>query len=185
MDLHAETANRSVVAHLARPCWEHYPSFLTAMQEFHADGHYHNWPMPSTRQSFASFLTDLDMAFTHPLPGYVPEQTFWLVVEREVCGVLHFRNPLNEALRQFGGHVGYTIRPSQRNRGLGSLILQLGLTLIWQVAPGLERILLTCYENNPASQRIIERNGGRWERSLHLTAHPSAIRHYWIEQAPK
>ncbi len=182
MDPFVAATGRVAEGHLTRPSGDHHASFLTAMREFHAAGHYHNWPLPATQQSFASFLADLELAITCPLPGYVPEQTFWLVVEGQVCGVLHFRNPLNAALRQFGGHVGYTIRPSKRKQGLGSRILQLGLPLIWQVAPSLERILLTCYENNPASQRIIERNGGRWENTLHLAGHPSAIRHYWIEQ---
>ena len=32
-------------------------------------------------------------------------------------GFLHLRLSLNEFLRQFGGHIGYSIRPSVRNKG--------------------------------------------------------------------
>ena len=91
--------------------------------------------------------------------------------------------PLNQALRQFGGNVGYTIRPPRRSLGYGSRILRLGLALIWQLEPALTSVLLTCYENNPASQRIIERNGGRLENTINLPSHTSAIRRYWITRS--
>ena len=182
MAIQSRAADRIATGYLTDPGWSHYASFLAAMREFHADGHYLNWPIPDSRQGFAELLRYLDEAYTRPIPGYVPEQTHWLVVDEEVCGVLHFRHPLNAALLQFGGHVGYTIRPSRRKRGNGALILELGLSKVWQSEPDLQRILLTCYENNPASRRIIERNGGRWEKTLCLPAHPSPIRHYWIER---
>lgn len=182
MEIHVKAPGRIATGYLTYPGWNHYASFRAAMREFHADGHYLNWPIPETKQSFADLLRFLEVAHTQPIPGYVPEQTYWLVVDEEVCGVLHFRHPLNAALLQFGGHVGYTIRPSRRQRGYGSLILRLGLPKIWKRQPELRRVLLTCYENNPASQRIIERNGGRWKNTLQLPTHPSPIRHYWIER---
>ena len=183
MTIKANAPVRIATGYLAYPGWKHYTSFLAAMREFHADGHYLNWPIPETKQCFADLLRFLDLAYTRPVTGYVPEQTYWLVADEEVCGVLHFRHPLNAALLQFGGHVGYTIRPSRRQRGYGSLILQLGLMKIWQSEPDLQRVLLTCYENNPASQRIIERNSGRWEKTLQLPTHPSPTRYYWIERS--
>lgn len=183
MAIQTDVARRLTAGTLISPGWEQYASFLATMREFHADGHYLSWPLPETRRSFGHFLAQLDAAYTEPIPGHVPERIYWLVDEGEVCGVLHFRHPLSSALREFGGNVGYTIRPSRRGLGYGSLILQLGLVLIWEIEPALERVLLTCYEDNPASQRIIERNGGKLEKTTRLHSHPAAIRHYWITRA--
>ncbi len=183
MEINTASPTRAAAGTLTRPDWEQRVSFLAAMREFHADGHYLNWPLTETERDFANFLARQERAFTQPVPGYVSERCFWLVDADEVCGVLHFRHPLNQALRQFGGNVGYTIRPSRRSHGYGSRILRLGLALIWQLEPALSSVLLTCYENNPASQRIIERNGGRLENTIRLSSHTSAIRRYWIARS--
>lgn len=176
------SANLTSAASLIRPAREYRASFMAALREFHADGHYLNWPPIHSEKDFAAFLRRAQQAYAAPTPGYVPERCFWLVDEGEICGVLHFRHPLNDALRQFGGHLGYTIRPSRRRRGYGTRILRLGLELVWRLQPALARVLLTCYDDNPASRRIIERNGGRLEDTIRLPAHHAAIHRYWIER---
>ena len=62
-------------------------------------------------------------------------------------------------LEREGGHVGYDIRPSERNRGYGTEILRLTLeeARVRNIVP----ILVTCDDDNIASIRVIEKNGGR------------------------
>ena len=46
--------------------------------------------------------------------GWVPSRT-WVTVRRSdgrVVGIVNFRTPLTEFLLQFGGHIGYCIRPA-------------------------------------------------------------------------
>ena len=54
-----------------------------------------------------------------------------------------------------GGHIGYVIRPSERRKGYGTLIL--GLALVQAHACGLDRVRFTCNTENIASARIIEK----------------------------
>ena len=57
-----------------------------------------------------------------------------------------------------GGNIGYAIRPSERRKGFGTLILRLTLEKAKNI--GLTRVLVTCDADNVASRKIIERNGG-------------------------
>ena len=63
-----------------------------------------------------------------------------------------------------GGHIGYSIRPSYRRRGYGHRILQLALEKCGDL--GMERVLVTCDEDNAASRRIIEANGFVFESGM-------------------
>ena len=53
----------------------------------------------------------------------VPQTTFWLFEDNSPVGFGKVRHFLTEALLEDGGNVGYTIRPSARNRGLGKKLL--------------------------------------------------------------
>ena len=64
--------------------------------------------------------------------------------------------------------MGYSIRPRQRRRGYGRRILGLALQRCRELE--LERVLVTCDEDNIASKRIIEANGGHFESSLVMDA---------------
>jgi len=68
------------------------------------------------------------------------------------------RHTLNEWLLEIGGHVGYSVRPSQRRRGHASFALAGTLDTAREL--GLDRVLITCREENVASARTIEHAGG-------------------------
>jgi predicted acetyltransferase len=76
-------------------------------------------------------------------------------------GHLTFRPLINARYLQRGGHIGYEIRPSKRRQGYGTAMLRLGLDEAR--AHGLDRVLLTCNEDNAGSRKVIERNGGQLE----------------------
>ena len=40
-----------------------------------------------------------------------------IIKGEEVIGTICFRHELNEELREFGGQIGYSIKPSQRQKG--------------------------------------------------------------------
>jgi predicted acetyltransferase len=58
----------------------------------------------------------------------------------------------------FASHIYYEIKPIFRNKGYGRKILELGLQEVKKL--GLGKVVLTCDENNRASRKIIETNGG-------------------------
>ena len=88
-------------------------------------------------------------------PDHVPSDTFWLVRERRIIGRSGLRHRLNSNLEDVGGHIGYDIRPSERRKGYGTLILELTLEKAKNL--GLKRVLVTCDTDNTASAKIMRK----------------------------
>ena len=79
----------------------------------------------------------------------------------QILGFLAIRHRLNRYLLEFGGHIGYSVRPSARGRGIATAALEQALVEAREL--GIERVLVTCDEDNAASRRVIEKAGGRVE----------------------
>ena len=115
------------------------------------------------------------------LQDWVPASTYWLVRENLILGTCNLRHELNDFLKSYGGHIGYSIRPSQRSRGYGTKML--GLALEKAIGLGIERALITCNDNNIASARVIEKNGGKLADKVETEHSKFLTRRYWIELA--
>ena len=91
----------------------------------------------------------------------------------QAVGFLNLRLRLNDYLLQEGGHIGYSIRPSARGKGLAKEQLRQGL----QVAKSknIKRVLVTCDSDNAASRGVILANGGALEDIR------SGKERYWID----
>lgn len=105
-------------------------------------------------------------------PGRVKCSYFWITEGEELVGFLALRHSLNDFLLEQGGHIGYSVRPSQRRRGHASRALARSLDEAAKL--GIDRVLVTCEETNDASRRTIERNGGAYEDTR------GGKRRYWI-----
>ena len=89
------------------------------------------------------------------------------------------RHELIANLLQFGGHIGYDLRPTSRGCGLDTLQLGLGLEKAREL--GLKRVLLTCDHDNTRSARVIEGNGGILENEIQLPGNEGLTRRYLIQ----
>jgi predicted acetyltransferase len=89
----------------------------------------------------------------------LPGRVFW-IWDGEFCGAMNLRFvPGTEDLPpHVSGHVGYAVVPWKRNRGYASAALRLMLPVARGL--GMPRVLITCDEDNHASRRVIEANGG-------------------------
>jgi len=120
------------------------------------------------------------MAKSEDLPSrLVPENTFWPMRERRMLGQIRLRHKLNDELKIKGGHIGYDVRPSERRKGYGTAMLTLALEKAR--ARGLKRVMLTCDADNIASEKIIERNGGKLTNTAASPRTGKQILQYWIE----
>lgn len=106
--------------------------------------------------------------------GWVPAIQFVAFDEEgQAVGFLNLRLRLNDDLLNQGGHIGYSIRPSQRGQGYAKEALRLGL--LECPRKNLHRVLITCSETNIASRQVILANGGQLEDVRQGTER------YWIE----
>lgn len=119
-----------------------------------------------SEQEFEAFCRKrMEASFGIGLPeGYVPDTCFILFSDSVPVGFSKLRHFLNEALLKRGGHIGYSIRPSYRRRGLGKEIL--AETLKEAVKLQIKKALITINENNIASRKVCEHNGGKLEKII-------------------
>ncbi len=91
--------------------------------------------------------------------GRVPSTLYWVIVGNKVVGRVDIRHKLNKNLRVIGGHIGYTVVPSERRKGYGTQMLKLALGKTHKL--GIKNALVTCDATNIGSKKIIEHNGGK------------------------
>jgi len=155
---------------------------LAAFQEMAAEFAAHGEPRYVRRaEDLAGRLRRLERgAHQRPdRPGWVPGSEYWLVDEGRILGCSRLRHRLTPELAHEGGHVGYDIRPSERRRGHGTLLLR--LTCERAVALGLRRLRVTCDADNLGSIGVIENNGGVLDAEVPSRTRGVLIRQYWID----
>lgn len=91
--------------------------------------------------------------------GFVPETFFFLWNDGEIVGEFRIRHHLCESLRLGGGHIGYFIKKECRGKGYATEGLRLTLEIARGIIPE-EEIYLSVNKNNPASLRVMQKNGG-------------------------
>jgi len=166
---------------LAAPSLELEAAYQACEAEFNAQGEVflgvaaNDWPTYVTR-------CDEEAHGIVRIPERVAQTVLLLARETPeqvtLLGVSKLRHTLTPALEDIGGHIGYSIRPSERGRGYGSLIL--ALTLEHARALGLSRVLLTCDTSNIRSARVIQRNGGVLTSEGYSSLRGARVSRYWI-----
>lgn len=110
--------------------------------------------------------------------GYVRENFYLCYDGAEMIGVFSLKFELTDFLLNFGGHIGYAVRPSRQNCGYATQMLKQGIEL----ARGsmFERILCVCDEDNYASEKVILKNGGVLENEMYDEDEKVMVKRYWI-----
>ena len=110
--------------------------------------------------------------------GYVPCTTLFLkrMSDNKVCGSISIRHELNEFLFNFGGHIGYSVTPSERGKGYGKLQLKMALEI--DSFLGIEKCLITADKTNTLSNKTIISEGGVLENTVMWNNEP--LNRYWI-----
>lgn len=112
-----------------------------------------------------------------------PSKTFFLVRESDnkIVGMTNVRyNISSEQLKNGVSHIGYGIRPSERQKGYAKLLLY--FALMEENKLGENKIFLDCSVDNIASNKTILALGGKLEKTS-LDKFDNSLTNYYIIDA--
>lgn len=99
--------------------------------------------------------------------------------DNKIVGVINIRHELTEYMKNYCGHIGYSIRYSERKKGYGQKQLILGIQKCLEIP--LKEILIICREGNFGSEKTIISCGGIYEDTRFNIYENSKIKRYWIK----
>jgi predicted acetyltransferase len=131
-------------------------------------------------QPWGTYLKELeDHRHGRNLPvRHVPGTFLVAQVAGEIVGRASIRFRLNDFLAQRGGHIGFGVLPQHRRRGYATEILR--QSLIIARAAGVDRVLVTCDQDNAGSRAVIESCGGVLDSMVTVDGQPPVLR-FWID----
>ncbi|MCR3760910.1 GNAT family N-acetyltransferase [Clostridium felsineum] len=109
----------------------------------------------------------------------VTADEFLLIRENDnrVIGMINIRHALNGYLYNYGGHIGYSVKKSERRKGYAKEMLKMALQHCIKFK--MDKVLLTCDANNIASERTIKACGGVLENEVLNGG--TLVKRYWIK----
>ena len=162
---------------LRRPILADKEAVLEMMAEFEKSQSAHDGGFWDTEnfvyEEWLKNNQDHEMGINLP-KGWVPDiQLVAFDESGHALGFLNLRLRLNKVLLNHAGHIGYSVRPSERSKGYAKEALRQGL----QVAKekNIKKALVTCSTENPASRAVIVANGGVFEDVR------NGVERYWID----
>ena len=163
-------------AHSEFPDWEFLLSF-NEVEEYCSS----HQKTDSKRITWAQYVENCrKMRMGIDLPkGRVPATFFIAEVDGKLVGRASIRHELNTFLLNYGGHIGYGVRPAFRRKGYATEILRQSLAYIRGI--GVRDVLMTCFDENVGSATVIESCGGELENIVEFEEKP--LRRYWIRNS--
>lgn len=112
--------------------------------------------------------------------GLVLATQFFYIRKTDNCliGMIQVRHYFNDYLSKYGGHIGYSIKPNERRKGYASSMLKAVLTYCGEI--GLDKILITCFDDNIGSEKTILNNGGIYESTVYEINSKRNLKRFWI-----
>lgn len=113
-------------------------------------------------------------------PDHVPATQFLFLRKRDnrLVGMLQVRHYFNDYLEKYAGHIGYSVRPSERRKGYAKEMLKTALPFCREI--GIEKALIVCIDGNIGSEKTILANGGVYESTVHEPQRDRDLKRFWI-----
>ena len=111
--------------------------------------------------------------------GLVPSSTYLGIREKDnyIVGMIDIRHYLNEYLTQVGGNIGYSVRKTERNKGYAKQMLKLALKKCKELK--IKKVLITCDEDNIASEKVILSANAKFEDIRNVDGENK--KRFWID----
>ena len=111
--------------------------------------------------------------------GLVPSSTYLGIREKDnyIVGMIDIRHYLNEYLTQVGGNIGYSVRKTERNKGYAKQMLKLALEKCKELK--IKKVLITCNEDNIASEKVILSANAKFEDIRNVDGENK--KRFWID----
>jgi len=159
--------------------------FINEFWEYNSDingcGALDKYVKKSTYEEWISRVyADMDIA-NIPQPR-VPALTYFYVREDDdkIVGMVNIRLALNDFLRKEGGHIGYCIRPTERQKHYGTDMLNSALKVCDVL--GMNEIIVTCDKSNIASANVIKNCNGELVEEFYSDTFKEDIQKYVIKR---
>ena len=165
---------------MIKPTEKYYISYTEAIKEYEENNVTTYDFLQGDKEHVLKKINDFHTGDNLP-ENYVKATYLWFVNEGEFLGEVSIRHALINDLLRFGGNIGYGIRYSSQNKGLGTKMLALALEYAKNELK-LKKVLITCNDTNIASARIIEKNGGVLQDKIvnKIAEVEFVTRRYWI-----
>lgn len=133
---------------------------------------YENWLI------YLSKVQNKDYAY---LINFVPNKTFFLIrrEDNKIVGMINIRLELNEKLKNSGGHIGYSVRPTERRKGYNKINLYLGLKKCYEY--NIKDVWLDCVVSNLGSVKTIQALGGKLLKEEFSDKYNEVVQMYTID----
>lgn len=148
--------------------------------EIHGSGSLDRFLREATYEEWLKkVLRDIDIAnISEPR---VPALTYFYVREDDdkIIGMINIRLALNDFLAREGGHIGYSVRPTERKKHYATFMLKDALPVCRMI--GLEDVIVTCDKSNIASANVIKNCDGKLDEEFFSDTYGEIIQRYVIK----
>lgn len=123
---------------------------------------------------------DIDIA--NVPPDRVPSLTYFYVNESEdkIVGMVNIRLALNDFLRTEGGHIGYSVRPTERRKHYATNMLKEAIKVCKTI--GIDEVIVSCDKTNLASANVIKNCNGQLDTEFYSNTFNEIIQKYIIKK---
>lgn len=168
---------------LLRPTSEYASQIIEYRQEFLDAGDSMDGTGPLRRFENPEEYIKICAEYEDPekVPSHlVPATQFFFIrkSDNKLVGMIQVRHRFNDYLEKYAGHIGYSVRPSERRKGYAKEMLEMVLPFCCKI--GIDTVMITCIDGNIGSEKTILANGGIYESTIHEPNSDRNLKRFWI-----